>query len=227
MRRKSIILILLILLPWPRLASTLSLNLLARRALHALHSPISSSLSVRIGKGTESCRASWFYGLVAQARGDELARDAAWRAALHCDADYILLLWAFWPEREDLAAEALRAHPEASAAWFWAARFAEDPKAYYRRGLALNPRDGRRWKEYGDLLQKDDPEAALEAYLQSCFHGDPGWNGCWQAGNTALRLGRVEEAITYYRYSGWLSARQRADELEAQLANPALPPQFP
>jgi len=90
--------------------------------------------------------------------------------------------------------------------------------ALFREGLALDPRDGLRWRELGDALRSLDPKEAIEAYLQSCFNGDPGANGCYRAGLTAEQLSDYENAIRYYRYSRWEGALNRANQLEAQLS---------
>jgi hypothetical protein len=90
--------------------------------------------------------------------------------------------------------------------------------ALYYQGLALDPSDVRRWQYLGHLLSKRDPQAALGAYLQSCYHGDPGANGCMGTGCMAEKLGDPRAAIQYYRLSRYRGALQRADELEQMLA---------
>ena len=87
----------------------------------------------------------------------------------------------------------------------------------YRQGLQHKPHDGVRWRELGDLLSRTDPRAALEAYLESCYNGDPGSNGCYGAGRMMEKLGDPQQAIEYYRRSHWEGALNRADELEKQL----------
>jgi len=44
-----------------------------------------------------------------------------------------------------------------------------------------------------------DPQAALDAFLQSRYHGDPGANGCYGAGWVMEGLGDPQQAIEYYR----------------------------
>ena len=90
----------------------------------------------------------------------------------------------------------------------------------YRQGLQANPYDGVRWRELGDILRNTDPKAAIEAYLQSCYNGDPGFNGCYWAGRTSEDIEDIQSAITYYRFSAWDVAQKRADELEARLTSP-------
>jgi tetratricopeptide (TPR) repeat protein len=87
----------------------------------------------------------------------------------------------------------------------------------YRQGLEGKPRDGVRWYELGDLLRDSDPQVAIEAYLQSCYLGDPGKHGCYGAGRAAEAMGDIQAAIGYYRLSRWEGALDRADELEKGL----------
>jgi tetratricopeptide (TPR) repeat protein len=87
----------------------------------------------------------------------------------------------------------------------------------YRQALQRRPLDGLRWRELGDLLVENEPQAAIAAYLESCYNGDPGSHGCYNAGLTAEKLGDLPDAIRYYRLSKWSGALERAAALEAQL----------
>jgi hypothetical protein len=87
----------------------------------------------------------------------------------------------------------------------------------YRDGLQLNADNGVRWYELGDLLVKSNSQAAIEAYLQSCYYGDPGNHGCFGAGKVAEEQGDILSAIRYYRLSKWDIASQRANQLEQSL----------
>lgn len=88
----------------------------------------------------------------------------------------------------------------------------------YEAGLKIHPEDGFHWREYGDVLVLvNQPEAAIDAYLQSCYHGDPGSNGCYRAGLTAEGLGDFQDAIRYYRLSKWSGSLERAARLESQV----------
>lgn len=99
----------------------------------------------------------------------------------------------------------------------------EEGAALYRELLQLRPRDGVYWRELGDLLRDHDPDAALEAYLQSCYNGDPGHRGCLHAGRVAEQLGRIEDAIRYYRLSDFPAALEQATRLEQQLNDGVYP----
>ena len=138
------------------------------------------------------------------------------------------------PKNHTLAELAVQAQPESAEAWFWLAGALtyissagsvrpvnEHDREWvirlYRQGLYLAPHDGQRWRELGDLLASQNPQAAIEAYLQSCYNGDPGLNGCYRAGATAAHLGDFDAAIQYYRLSRLSESWKRADQLEQQL----------
>lgn len=228
--------LLLVFIPWPHLASAFTLNLVAAQTLQTVLPEAHPLVQLASSFASASCRGSWFQGFIAQAQVDEPSRAAAWKAAIDCDPHYIVLLHKMLPDEVAFASYAAQVQHSSAESWFWLAEvrggFANyvfhnlnDAKrdeviALLRIGLALNPRDGLRWRELGDVLRRVDPQAAIDAYLQSCFNGDPGWNGCWRAGQTAEQLGEIENAIQYYRYSRWEGARDRADQLEAQLSPP-------
>ena len=128
---------------------------------------------------------------------------------------------------EALARRAVAAQPDNPAGAFWLASILtptapDEAIALYRAGLALDPGDGRRWLALAELLvaQGDGQpadDAALEAFLQACHHGDPGANGCSRAAAIAAERGDLEAAIRYYRLSNWSEAEARARELEQRL----------
>ena len=210
---------------WPLLANRAQFNRAAVLTAHVLSSDPSRpavQAASRALTAAGGCRAHWLQGLLAQAVGDEETRDRAWMEAMRCLPDYVPIAFIILPDHPALAEQAVRLQPESADAWFWlaSARSHEDPQAaieFYRRGLALRPTDGLRWRELGDLLAGRDPQAAIGAYLQSCYNGDPGSNGCLRAGWTAERLGDIQAAIRYYRLSRYSGALDRAAQLEQQL----------
>ncbi|MFQ5921930.1 MAG: tetratricopeptide repeat protein [Anaerolineales bacterium] len=221
------LLLLLVALGMPQLPQSLALNRLAILSAHKSLSgarPLLEIATSSLAPPQSNCRGSWFHGFIAQSQGDETARDEAWESAIQCASHYIVFLHKMHPENRALAELAVRKQPGAAEGWFWLAQFHIDKEParaveLYRHGFTLDPHDGRRWKELGDLLVDNHPDAAIAAYLQSCFNGDPGQNGCWRAGQTAERKGELNRAIRYYRFSRWEGALQRAAALEAQLAD--------
>ena len=182
---------------------------------------LNSELSLP-GDSLKGCSTYWLRALVHHSRGDMSSRDQNLADAMHCDDRLVILAHKFFPEDLGLAHLAIKAAPKNAEAWFWLAevRSEEDKEQaieLFKHGLALDPKDGVRWRMLGDLLRGGDPEGSISAYLQSCYNGDPGVNGCARAGSVAEQLGLYELAIQYYRLSKYQKALHRADELEAQL----------
>ena len=226
-----LLLAVVVIVMWPLLVRGMVLNRAAvwtARALVWSPSEPAMGTASRALTTAEGCSAHWFRGLLAHAVSDEHARDTAWVKAMRCSPHYVSMVLATIPDHSLLAETAVWVQPDSADAWFWLAqvRSQEDPQVaieLYRRGLALRPTDGRRWVALGNLLAFRDPEAAIEAYLQACNHGDPGSNGCWNAGKAAERLGDIPAAIRYYRLSRWSVAQSRAAQLEQQLRDQTPP----
>jgi hypothetical protein len=173
--------------------------------------------------GDRACSAHWYEGLLHHAAGDVAGRSTAWSALLDCTETYTGYMAVVAMDDVSLARQAVAAQPANAAAYFWlapllAAGTPDEAAAVYRQGLALAPKDGRRWLALAELLESRDDASALEAYLQACRNGDPGANGCYRAGLLAEARGDMPAAIGFYRLSKWEGALARADELEGQLA---------
>jgi tetratricopeptide (TPR) repeat protein len=172
------------------------------------------------------CRASWLAGVLANTQQLDSVSKAQLQQAVTCSPTNIAMLRALFPQDVALAALAVEQWPQNATAYFWAGKSSAvngDTSAavgYYRQGLRLDPYDGLSWLELGDLLAETDPQSAIEAYLQACYNGDPGSNGCWRAGQVAESLGDTQAAIRYYRYSAWSGALDRAALVESQITSP-------
>lgn len=179
----------------------------------------------------EDCRQYWLRGLASQVLGQDANRDHAWEASLFCSPEYISLLSLLTPQQREWALASIEYYPFAADSWLWLAHTYLDPTnpgvsqplaesdlakiiPLYEKALQIAPYDGIAWRELGDLLAESDPQAAIEAYLNSCYNGDPGSNGCYRAGLTAESLGAYQDAIDYYRMSRWAGAHEKADQLE-------------
>jgi O-antigen ligase len=192
---------------------------LAAAALVAGQPDATDALAILDTAGPPACRVHWYRGLLEDAIEDRPARNASWGTVLGCGPEFIPLMTVLAPADEALAREAIDQQPDSAVAYFWlaesvAGRRPQEAVVAYRQGLALAPDDGVRWQALGDLLVERDLDGAVEAYLQSCYNGDPGANGCWRAGRVAEEQGNRAAAIAYYRLSKWDGALQRADELE-------------
>jgi putative inorganic carbon (HCO3(-)) transporter len=221
----AIFIILFAVLFWPSLRQQLDLNRAAKLTAEALlaDSRLLPKADAELARlAVDNCRAHWLRGLVAQARGQKAKQDSAWTDLIRCSPRFMRLLQIVAPNNQRLAELAVRAQPESAEAFFWLAKICtkdapDKAIMLYREGLRLNPHDGLNWRWLGDLLARQDPQAAIEAYLQSCYNGDPGANGCWLAGRTAEQLGDTAAAIQYYRMSRWSGAHERAEKLEREM----------
>jgi tetratricopeptide (TPR) repeat protein len=214
--------VVIIMMVWIPLAKQMALNRAAVWTMRALAQGESEPAMHTASKAlttAEGCSIHWFRGLLAHAMGDKDARDRAWVQAMRCSPHYVRMASAMLPDRQSLAELAVLVQPDDADTWLWLARVhsQKDPQTaieLYRRGLALRPTDGEGWQELGELLASQDPQAAIVAFLQCCYNGDPGYNGCWRAGQTAEQLGDIQAAIHYYRLSDWSGALERARQLE-------------
>ena len=206
---------------WGVLSKSLQFNLVALEGLSILFGKGKDSTRIPenlSSLGETHCQAYWYEGFLDQQNGRGSPSDNAWAQAIQCNASLILYLHTLLPEKADWAVYATRTQPESAEAWFWLGDLQpENRLEYYQKGLQFDPTDGRRWIAVGDMLQNIIPQAAIEAYLQGCYNGDPGFNGCVRAGGIAERQGLFEEAIQYYRLSQWEGSQTRADRLEQQL----------
>ncbi len=167
---------------------------------------------------SQTCPAHWLESFPAFAQGDVEARDQAYQQAAACDPVYVKFLHRMYPLDVEMAQMILQTQPGSAESWFWAGDLIPEKRIeYYQQGLVLAPHDGRRWIALGDMLNKEVPLEAIQAYLKGCYNGDPGYNGCGRAGSLAEQMGDYPSAIIYYRLSSYPQTRQRADRLESKL----------
>lgn len=191
------------------------------------------------GSIQDACWKNWLAGLLYDQQGKYEERDDKWTLimTLKCPYVYINFLESRVPDNPLYAQLALNYYPQVAESWFWSAEIyggqvphfktpeeiVDYPRAieYYRHGLLMEPKDGRRWLYLGHLLviTKQDLGLAIDAYLNACFNGDPGSNGCYRAGFYTEKLGDIRTAIKYYRLSKWKTALEQADKLERSLLN--------
>lgn len=222
MKKTTVILLifcLLLVFFSPFLKERLVLNLDALDTLHTLY----TGEALFSGRptwltGSQTCAAHWMAVLQAEALGRLDERDQAYRQAIACDSQYVAFMQRMHPEDLSLAQMSIEKQPGSAVSWFWAGDLLPEKKIeYYQRGLAIDPLDGLRWLSLGDALKSENPEQALQAYLNACNNGDPGYHGCLRAGMMAEQLGSVQKAIEFYRMSSYSQVREKADILERKI----------
>lgn len=142
---------------------------------------------------------------------------------LACSPMHMRMLQRAYPENAELAQLAIDLYPNHTAPLYWFIN-ATDPKIsasskpLVERILEINPRDGLAWRYLGIILiNEGDIPAAIEAHINCCFNGDPGANGCYNAGRLYEQVGVYEKAINFYRLSRHEPYRVNADRLEEML----------
>lgn len=169
------------------------------------------------------CHVSWLY-FVQSDPGYRINNSTSIRALMACSELYVRMLSKLYPENLELANLAVRAYPNEVTPYYWVI-YATDPllreipKDAVQKILSINPKDGLAWRYLGLIyLKEGNIPAAIDAHIQSCYNGDPGSNGCYNAGRLLEQEGRYEEAIYYYRLSRHDFIRVNADRLEELLA---------
>lgn len=167
---------------------------------------------------SQTCSVQWLESFPALAQGDVEACNLAYQHAAACDPVYVKYLHTMYPQDLAMAQMILQAQPGSAESWFWVGDLIPEKKIeYYRQGLTIDPKDGRRWISLGDALNQTDPQAAIQAFLQGCYNGDPGYNGCGRAGNIAESLGLYEDAVRYYLLSSYPPFRQKGLDLAQKI----------
>lgn len=141
-----------------------------------------------------------------------------------CSELYVHMLSKLYPENLELANLAVRANPNEVTPYYWVI-YAKDPslreipKVAVQKILSINSKEGLAWRYLGLIyLKEGNILAAIDAHINSCNNGDPGVNGCVNAGRLLEQEGKFEEAIYYYRKSLWQPSQDAADRLEAELS---------
>ena len=188
---------------------------------HLLSHERNATLPGRIIREVERDGASglWLTGLYEQETNNLSGRDSAWSMLLMRTARYIPVMHDAIPTNTLLATRAVQYQSTDAEAHFWLGYIllqvdTSRAEILLRSCVRLDPEHALGWRYLGDALRRRNPRGAIQAYLQSCYHGDPGANGCLLAGRTAESLGDFPAAIRYYRTSRFPACRSRADSLE-------------
>ena len=135
------------------------------------------------------------------------------------------MLLRLYSENQELASMAVLRYPEDTASLYWLI-WATDPaisnnesKPIIQKILSMTPNDGLAWRYLGIILIREgDIQGAIDAHINCCNNGDPGSNGCYNAGRLYEQIGDYENAIKYYSFSKNEGYRANADRLEELLA---------
>ena len=143
---------------------------------------------------------------------------------LACSSIHMRMLRKLYSEDLELATQAAQLYPDETAPLYWLIQ-ATDPsisnesKPVIQKILSMTPNDGLAWRYLGIILIREgNIPAAIEAHINCCNNGDPGSNGCYNAGRLYEQIGDYENAIKYYSFSKNEGYRANADRLEELLA---------
>lgn len=143
---------------------------------------------------------------------------------VRCSKVFMRMVRFRYPLERNLAELAVQMYPDDTFPLYWLAesmgkKTTPEKKPIFERILAINPKDGVAWRYMGIIYvtEKNIP-AAIQAHINSCMYGDPGSNGCFNAGVLFEQIGDYENALYYYRLSRWIKSQEAADMLEAKLS---------
>jgi len=145
------------------------------------------------------------------------------RNTLSCSLLNARMLNILFPSSLNLAQLAIEVYPGQAFPLYWLYQSIEPKnsaasKQVLEEILLLNSADGLAWRYLAIILNKDgNIQSAIEANINSCLNGDPGSNGCYNAGLLLEQQGELEDAIYYYRLSRHEPYHVNADRLEAEL----------
>lgn len=171
-----------------------------------------------------NCHLRWFELLLKYRQQPVDPDDPIFGEVISCSSVHMRMLRRLYPAELALANLATQLYPDETAPLYWLVE-ATDPtisnesKPVIQKILTMTPNDGLAWRYLGIILIREgDIQGAIDAHINSCYNGDPGSNGCYNAGRLLEQEGRYEEAISFYRLSIHDFIRANADRLEDLLA---------
>jgi len=142
---------------------------------------------------------------------------------LSCSPVYMDMIRDLAPTNAALATEAHALYPDLAGPLYW---LAESKGGYaeplnlplYQQIVSEHPYEGLAWCYIGFLSERaGDLQAALDARINCCYNGDPGSNGCYNAGRLLEGKQQYQEAIRYYRLSKWGPSQEAANKLAEKI----------
>jgi len=143
---------------------------------------------------------------------------------LPCSPIYMDMLRVLAPTDATLAAQAREFYPDLVEPLYWLAESQGGASAEHTENITLYeeivtkyPDEGLAWCYLGGFYERaGDLQASLAARINCCYNGDPGSNGCYNAGRLLEGKQQYQEAIHYYRLSKWGPSQEAAKRLEVQ-----------
>ena len=170
------------------------------------------------------CHGSWLEFIQITVKNNDLIHSDL-TDLLACSSVQMRMLRKLYPNNLELSTLAAQLYPNETSSLYWLLQASDpaisiDSKPIIEKILQIKPRDGLAWRYLGIILIREgDILAAIEAHINCCNYGDPGANGCYNAGRLLEQEGRYEEAITFYKRSYHEPYRVNADRLEIELKN--------
>jgi len=188
-------------------------------------SRINSKKEIYFPENIDSVRVNWLNIILLKNSSQEHEFDRKVEKIITHSPLYMRMLRILYPTDQILAQLAVDAYPMETIPLYWLSecmgvKTTPEKKPIFEKILAINPKDGVAWRYLGIIFiaEKNIP-AAIDAHIKSCNNGDPGVNGCYNAGRLFEQEGQFEEAIYYYRLSRWKPSQEAANRLEAELSS--------
>jgi len=194
-----------------QVGKTMKLN---QFSLQAVKAEVASSLPEFVSS-ERTCQVLWMAAAQAQ---DMKAQSKL----MPCSPVYMDMIRDLAPTDATLAAQARELYPDLVEPLYW---LGESNGGYsapanlplYQQIVTEHPKEGLAWCYLGYQYESaGDLQASLEARINCCYNGDPGSNGCANAGRLLEGKQQYQEAIHYYRLSKWGPSQEAAKRLEVQ-----------
>jgi len=199
----------LMLIAFVGFSGELSLNLVAVQSLKAVSGNVDIAPPPPDELERLDCHQLW------------LQEDRNLAGLLPCSPIYMDMIRDLAPADAILAAQARTLYPDLAEPLYWLAESnggysAPDNLPVYQQIVAKHPQEGLAWCYLGYQYESaGDLQASLDARINCCYNGDPGSNGCVNAGRLYEGMGDQENAIKYYLLSKWEPSIQKGRALLA------------
>jgi tetratricopeptide (TPR) repeat protein len=169
------------------------------------------------------CHYSWLKLVDSYLGQDIRLDDPVFEEVISCSPLFMHMLKEMIPANLQLASLANQIHPDNTFTIHWIIEIIDpgisiQSKPLIEKILSIDPKDGVAWRYLGIIyLKEGNIPLAIDAHINCCLNGDPGVNGCFNAGRLLEEQGDYDEALYYYRLSRWIKSQEAADKLEASL----------